>query len=129
MLQYKTIAPFVLRIFLGIVFLHAGLSKLLIRGTESFAASATFFPYPLIWAWFVITIEIIGGFFLIIGLFTKWSSIPLATIMTVAVTTLWLSKGFYATYAALLGATGCIVLFILGAGIYSLERAAFGKEW
>lgn len=127
--QYKDFAPLVLRTILGIVFLTAAYGKIFIYGAQGFAAGlSAFMPFPLFFAWLVIIVEAVGGLFLLLGLWVRWVSVPLMITMIVAIATHIAGEGFASSFAALL-AFGCaLALCILGAGKWSIERAAFGKE-
>ena len=77
-----------LRIILGIMFINAGLPKLinLISGSGQ---TINFFtnlgiPFPVFFAWTVAIIEIIAGVMLLLGLLTWWASFLLVIIMSVA---------------------------------------------
>jgi len=126
--KYESDAPVILRVILGIVFLHAGLTKIFAFGAEGFAKMLSFLPLPLFWVWVVIIVEVVGGLFLILGLWVRWTGIPAAIDMAVATGVVWTSNGFAAAYAPLFGFAMAIALLILGAGCWSLEKAAFGKE-
>jgi putative oxidoreductase len=119
--------PTLLRVFAGIIFLHAGIGKIM-GGAANFAGMIGFMPLPLFFAWLVIITETVGGLFLILGLWTRWVSIPLGIVMAVAAGTMWITAGFGAAYAPILGFAICKALFVLGNGDCSLEKAAFGKE-
>lgn len=77
-----------LRIALGLFFISSGVPKLmdLVAGEGNvvgyFSSLGILFPEAM--AWIVMLIEIVGGLFLVIGLFTWWSSFLIGTVMLVA---------------------------------------------
>ena len=89
-------------------------------------------PMPLLNAYMAATTEIVGVIFLILGLFTRFISIPLIVIMIVAIITVHLGNGFSA------GANGFEIplyylLFLLlfasyGAGKFSLDNLLFKSK-
>lgn len=42
------------------------------------------FPYPLIFAWLAVATEILGGFFFVLGLWTRWAAVPVVFLLGVA---------------------------------------------
>lgn len=93
--------PLLVRIVVGLVFLTEGIQKFIfpeLLGTGRFEKIG--FSDPAFWAAFTGTFEIICGTLVLIGLMTRFASIPLLIIMITAfVTTKWpllVSKGFWA---------------------------------
>jgi putative oxidoreductase len=86
-----------LRLVVGIGFLLHGLAKLN-RGPDQFALVLEYVgaPYPLVTAWGVTCIEILGGSMVIIGLLVPLVSVPLIISMLVALFTLHIHYGFSA---------------------------------
>ncbi|GIV29850.1 MAG: hypothetical protein KatS3mg028_0916 [Bacteroidia bacterium] len=83
-------------------------------------------PFPYVNAYLSASFEMIGVIFLILGLFTRWISIPLMVIMLVAIITVHWSNGFEAGnngfeiplyYLIMLWA-----LFVFGAGQWSVDH-------
>jgi putative oxidoreductase len=90
----------IVRLIVGLIFLSEGVQKYLfpeLLGTGRFLKIG--FTNPEFWAYFTGSFEIICGAFIIIGLFTRFMSIPLFIIMVTAfVTTKWpllIEKGFW----------------------------------
>ena len=120
-----------IRLYWGYSFQSAGLHKLnSIRETASFF-SAQHIPFPEATAYLVGGIEFIGGWLLILGLFTRLISIPLAITMIVALLTVhWAGTSqFFSNPSAfqieapvtyLLTA---LTLFCFGPGVISLDYA------
>jgi uncharacterized membrane protein YphA (DoxX/SURF4 family) len=113
------------------VFLSEGIQKFLFPdelGVGRFAKIG--FVHPGFWALLTGSFEIGCGFLLIIGLITKWASLPLLFIMGVAfVTTKWpelINKGFWVfahDYRADFSMTLTLIAILLsGAGYWSLDR-------
>ena len=118
-----------LRVLFGMVFLYAGLMKVFAFGADKFAATLSMLPVPLFWAWLVIIVEVIGGLFFILGLWVRWSSVFLLINMIVAFLMTVLAQGLTPAFAPFFGIAGTLALLFWGAGKWSLERAAFGKEY
>jgi len=76
-----------LRLFFGIGFMIAGFGKLQDISKFSDLLLTLHIPYPEMMAWITALTEIIGGFFLAIGLLSRMVSIPLIAIMVVAYAT------------------------------------------
>jgi putative oxidoreductase len=88
-LAFEGIAPLLLRLFLAPVMIQAGWTKY-----QGFAGIVDWFgnadyglglPFPLVLAFLATAAELLGGLFLLIGLATRWVSIPLMVTMLVAV--------------------------------------------
>lgn len=121
----------IIRLIPGLVFLSEGIQKFILPelvGAGRFSKLG--FNNPVFWAGFTGAFEILCGVMLLIGLFTRWVTIPLLVIMAVAilqtkVPTL-LEKGFWIT--AHEGRTDfaitmlLIFIFLNGAGPYSLDE-------
>ncbi len=91
----------VLRLGLGIMFMAHGLQKAFglfsgpgIKGFSE-ALSGLGFGYPVFWAYIAAYTELIGGLFLILGLFTRGASALLLILMLVAVFKVHAKKGFF----------------------------------
>ena len=74
-----------IRIALGVILVHAGAGKFR-RGIGGFGSwlGELGIPLPRVAAPFVATLELIGGWMLLVGLFTSLVAIPLAVSMLVA---------------------------------------------
>ncbi|MBD0403948.1 DoxX family protein [Flammeovirga sp. EKP202] len=119
-----------IRIMLGVVFLSEGIQKFLypaIRGAGRFEKIGL--PYPEFLGSFVGTSEIICGVLLLLGLFTRLSSLVTTIIMITAILTtkfiILNNDGFWSMmhasrtdWAMLLGS---IFLLINGGGKWSLD--------
>jgi putative oxidoreductase len=130
-----------LRFGVGLIFLIHGLGKLFNVGPAASGISglAGFFvslgiPIAIFFAWVVALVEVFGGLFILLGLFTRYSAILLSVDMVVAILLVHLSKGFSIANGgyefALLLLLGAITLFFSGAGKkWVLEKALFKKEF
>jgi putative oxidoreductase len=85
----------------------------------------------MFWAYFIMFFESVGGFCLIIGLFTRFFAAALAIEMLVALLFVHLPKGYAAggggfEYVLLIGAA-CFFFAIRGGGPFSADRM-IGRE-
>jgi len=120
-----------IRLMVGAVFLSEGIQKFLFPaelGAGRFAKIGL--PSPEFLGSFVGTFEILCGALILIGLFTRFASVPLIIIMLVAIATtkaeVLADKGFWemlhgsrTDWAMLLGS---IFLLINGGGSWSVDR-------
>jgi putative oxidoreductase len=85
----------VLRVMVGCGFMAHGFAKLA-RGPHAFVAvlQALGVPIPHVMAWSTIFVELIGGFAVLIGAFVWVVSIPMVTVLVVAMLTVHLPYGF-----------------------------------
>jgi putative oxidoreductase len=127
-----SLAPFVLRVATGAIFAMHGWQKFQggIPQVAGFLGSLGF-PMPELFAFFLIAAELVGGIFLILGLYTHWSAKILAVVSLVALVTVHMGKGFFVSDGGyefimlLLAAT--ISLAITGPGRWTL-RSIVGKK-
>lgn len=126
-----------IRLMIGAVFLSEGIQKFLfpaLRGAGRFKKIGL--PSPDLLGSFVGGSEILCGVLILIGLFTRWASIPLIIIMSVAFTTtkseVLVNNGFWemmhgsrTDWAMLLGS---VFLVIRGGGYWSLDNI-LRKKW
>lgn len=122
----------------GTVFLSEGLQKFLysaLRGAGRFEKIGL--PAPEFLGYFVGSFEVLCGAFVLLGLFTRFSVIPLIVIMLVAigatkVPMLFDSGFFYMAHAARTDFSmllGSVFLLINGSGDLSLDSKFSGKGW
>lgn len=120
----EKISQLLARIFLGHIFLLAGISKInTYEGTQGYMDAM---GVPGVLLPLVILLEIAGGLMIIIGWKTKWASIALALFTVVA------AAIFHSNFAdqmqmilfmkniAIVG--GFLLLAVHGAGAYSLDN-------
>ena len=96
-----------LRVIVGVGFLAHGMAKWH-RGPDKFAKLLQLIgtPSPLVTAWLVTGLEVLGGLAIIIGAFVLLASIPLFISMVVAMLTIHVHYGFSAVNTIGLTATG-----------------------
>jgi len=115
---YRDYSLFVLRLFVGGVFIAYGSLKLF-GGIQGFAGylQQHGVPLPDLMAPLVAAVEFLGGIALILGLGTRTAAILLTIVMIVAMATVTLKAGFAGGYdinLALLG--GLLALLLAGPG-------------
>ncbi len=103
-------APFPLRLIVGYGFIAHGLAKLS-KGADAFAGilHALGVPAPEMMARLTILVELLGGFGVLLGAFLLLLSIPMITLLLVAVLTVHLPYGF--TSIKLLGVNAGVPQF------------------
>ena len=117
----------ILRVALGVTFFMHGWQKLFQMGIPGVAG---FFgqvgvPAPMAAATLVSLLELVGGALLIVGLFTRWVSVPLAIDMLVASLLVHLPAGFFAPNGVELVfvlLAGLLALALVGPGALALDR-------
>ncbi len=116
-----------LRIVVGLVFLMHGAQKLFIFGVGGTAdiMDKLGLPLPLVCAAIVITVELLGGFAILLGVFARLAGALLAFEMVVAIMVARWHGGFFAPYGyefelTLLGA--CLTFALIGPGLMSFEE-------
>ncbi|TBR14855.1 DoxX family protein, partial [bacterium] len=123
-------ALLILRLGLGTIFLGHGLQKAFglfsgpgIKGFSGMLGSMGFWPAAF-WAIIAAYTELLGGLFLILGIFPKISATLIFILIAVAILKVHFMKGLFLANGgfeyALLIACACLVLMILGAGKFSL---------
>lgn len=126
-----------IRFIPGLVFLSEGIQKFILpelTGSGRFAKLG--FDHPVFYASLTGSFEILCGTLLLLGVFTRWATIPLLVIMAVAIIktkipTL-IEKGFWIT--AHEGRTDfamtmlLIFLLINGSGRYSMDAMIAGRR-
>jgi putative oxidoreductase len=88
-------APIPLRLIVGYGFMQHGFAKLF-NGPEAFAIvlHAIGVPAPHLMAWLTILVEVFGGLAILLGAFIHLASLPMATVLLVAMFTVHLPYGF-----------------------------------
>jgi putative oxidoreductase len=129
-----------LRLIVGFGFMEHGYAKL-VRGPAWFAIilQALHVPHPHLMAWLTILIELLGGAAVLTGAFLRLASVPLITVLLVAMFSVHLRYGFSSIKlmaitptGARFGPTGyecdllymaCLVALVLGgAGPFALDN-------
>jgi putative oxidoreductase len=121
----------VLRLIVGLYLFGHGSQKLFgwfggpgRAGTEGFVRSLGFRP-PKIWALNVGLAETVGGLLLVLGLLNPLGSLAIAAAMLVAIVTVHLGKGLFATTGGpelpLVNIAAAVAVALAGPGRYSLD--------
>ena len=123
----------ILRIAIGGIFVAHGAQKLFVyglSGVEGFMSQAGI-PFPWLSALAVTATEFFGGLALVAGVFTRWSAMPLAFAMFVAVTAVHLKGGFFlpdgVEYALTL-MLASIALVFTGSGALSVDKMVVRRK-
>lgn len=104
-----------------------------VEGFASFLGGGLGIPAPLVFAWIVTIVEVVGGTLIFVGLFTRFAAALAVVDMFVAMVLFHVPRGFSAyadagfEYTMMLTLVG-IALVLSGPGSLSLERAVFGRE-
>jgi len=124
------LAILVLRLGLGTMFMAHGLQQAFglfkgpgIGGFSEMLSGLGFKP-AVFWAYLAAYTELIGGLFVISGLFTRGAAVMLLIFIVVAGVRVHLGKGFFLSkggfeYTYII-ACMCLALILLGAGKFSL---------
>ncbi len=121
--SYKDLAPLLLRIGVGLIFIHAGWGKLTgIEGTAGFFDGLGI-PLPLVMAWVVAIVEFFGGIMILVGFKIQIPALLLAIIMVVAILTTKLGgdEVFRAMRLDLLLMFCSLALMLTGSGKASID--------
>ncbi len=81
----KEYGPFALRIGVGGIFLTAGIMKLVDPSMVTGMLGGMGFPAAAFWTWVLILAEVLCGASVLLGFRLKWTAIPLAIVMLVAI--------------------------------------------
>src|SRR4051794_6065893 len=126
-LDRHAIGTTLLRLIVGATFIAHGWMKLFtfgVAGTAGFLARAGV-PIATAMAPIVIATELGGGPLLVLGLLTRYASLPLLFTMVVAIATVHLQHGFFLPqgyeFALLLG-VGLLTLVLQGSGAFALDN-------
>ncbi len=130
------IAPLVMRVMLGIVFIPHGAQKVLgwfgghgLEGTLNFFTQSV--GLPMFLAVLVVAAESIGAIGLIVGFLTRVAAFGIACVMTGAIVTVHLENGFFMNWSGkqagegfefhLLAIALAVALMITGGGKASVD--------
>jgi len=120
--KFRDVAPLLLRIGVGLIFIYAGWGKLTgIEGTQQFFGNIGI-PLAGLMAWVVALVEFVGGIMVLVGFRIQVPALLLACIMVVAILTTKLGGEdvFRAMRLDLLLLLTSLALVITGSGKYAL---------
>lgn len=119
--KFNDLAPLLLRIGVGIIFIIAGWGKLTgIEGVQGFFGDLGI-PLPGLMAWVVAIIEFFGGLMVLLGAYIRIPALLLAFTMVVALLTTKLGGEFSAARLDSMLLLTSLALFFLGSGKYSVD--------
>jgi len=120
--KYVDLAPLLLRIGVGVIFIIAGWVKITgIEGTQGFFGNIGI-PLPGIMAWVVAIVEFVGGIMVLLGAYARIPYLLLAFVMVVALLTTKLGGEFSAARLDLMLTLASLALFFMGSGKYSVDE-------
>lgn len=125
------LASLILRLSLGIMFAGHGLQKAFgafggpgIGGFSGMLSKLGFAP-ALFWAYLASCTELIGGLFLILGIFVRSAALALLILITVAAVKVHLPNGFFLPggfeYTFIIFSV-CLALIIMGGGKFAITK-------
>jgi putative oxidoreductase len=125
----RSLALLLLRWVPGLIFFSEGIQKFLFSDLGAGRFAKIGFAHPAFWADLMGGFEIICGLLLVVGLLTRWATVPLLVVIAVAsATTKWpelMNKGFwvfahdYRTDFAM--TLTLLAVLLLGTGHWSLD--------
>jgi putative oxidoreductase len=94
-LKFSSWVPVPLRLIVGCGFIEHGYVKLL-KGPEAFASILHVLgvPGPHLMAWLTISVELFGGLAVLVGASIPFASVPMATVLLVAMFSVHWQYGF-----------------------------------
>jgi putative oxidoreductase len=129
--KLRPLTLLLLRIGLGVIFIHNGLPKIFGRRLEHIDEMIHINHLPAYFVYIAFVLEVGGGALLIVGLFTRVMGLLLAGEMAIA---MWKGEQFFQNplavdkyELALALGVGAFALATFGAGSISLDRMLFGK--
>ena len=121
------------RIVAGIVFMSHGYHKFFMMGLPGVTGffGGLGIPLPGLAAPAVATLELVGGFLLLIGFFARFVAVPLAIDMATAILLVHAKNGFFIPNGiefVMMLLTAALAVAIAGAGAFSVDAASSGKS-
>lgn len=120
-MNHKDFAPFALRIGIGGLFIFAGLMKLMNPSGVVQMLTKIGFPAPLAFAWLLIIVELLFGAAVLTGFQLKYTTVPLAIVLVVAVAVNIAAQPMGALKDVALLAM-LVSLWLSGPGIWGLSK-------
>ena len=128
--KLKPLALFLLRLGIGVIFVHEGYLKLFVNR----AVFLKLFPswgFPSYFAYVAGALELFGGILLILGLLTRLAGLLFAVEMAIALITVHIPHGgwrdVHATGLVLLLCVGSFALAAVGPGSWSVDAQIFKR--
>lgn len=123
-MEKLSISVLLIRIIIGIIFMVHGFNKL--RDLDSWGKFMGTFGIPKTMSNIVALVEFLGGLLILLGIFTKTSSVVMIIFMLFAIFLVHKNKGFSNEKGGyeyqLLIIVCCLVLAICGGGRYKLYK-------
>jgi len=130
--KYQDFLLLILRISVAIIFIRTGYGKLIHMDKTIMFFESLGIPFANLNAALAAATELVGGSFILVGLFTRWVSFPLAFVMVVAIATAQLREVTSLSDFVSLVEYLYIVIFLLftslGAGKLSLDALWLEKQ-
>jgi len=114
----KEFGPFALRIGIGGIFVFAGIMKLMDPSMVVGMLEGMGFPGPAFWTWLLIIVELLCGVAVLTGFQLKWTTIPLAVVMFVAIVVSDTQVAINNTVIL----SGLVSLWLSGPGAWALSK-------
>jgi putative oxidoreductase len=112
-----------LRVAIAAIFIQQGWAKFQNPSVIQGMLNGIGVPLSELMGWVVLLSELIGGTLLLLGLWTRYATLPLMAIMLVAFFTVHLKDGLKTpTWLVILMFFGLAIFCTSGAGEYSLDR-------
>lgn len=122
-------AILILRVGISILMLTHGVPKLMkFFADEPITFSSVMGMGPHFTLFLAVFAEVICSVFLILGLFTRWATIPLIMTMLTAILLVHAADPLAVKEKAILYLLGYILIFCTGAGKYSIDRKMYNKH-
>lgn len=115
----KEFGPFALRIGVGGIFVFAGIMKLMNPPMVVGMLENLGFPGPSFWAWLLILSELLCGAAVLTGFKLKWTTIPLAVVLIVAIVT---ADQLMNSVKDAVILSGLVSLWLSGPGAWGLDK-------
>ena len=133
MSKLRGLAPLALRAAIGVAFFwFHGRDKVMPDGGwdwgQSWVAEDRESAPPAVLLYIAAWTEFLGGFAVLLGLFTRLAALGLLGVMAFAIFKIHVDDPYEKMELALAYAAGCLALLCVGPGSVSLDRLFFGKE-
>ncbi len=115
----KEFGPFALRIGVGGIFVFTGIMKLMNPPMIVGMLENLGFPGPTFWTWLLILAELLCGAAVLTGFKLKWTTIPLAVVLIVAIVT---ADQLMNSVKDAVILSGLVSLWLSGPGAWGLDK-------